>query len=162
MKLARIAAAWVLLTLAGCASTLPAPAPSDAAAQRWQGRLLVKVADAPPSSFSSSFELQGTAQHGQLELTSPLGSILARIVWTPQTASLQTHAQPRNFANLDALTLEVVGAELPVAHLFDWLQGKATAAEGWDVDLSAQADGRILAHRKLPQPAVDLRIVLDR
>ncbi|MBC7918839.1 MAG: hypothetical protein H7Y28_13615 [Rhodoferax sp.] len=115
-----------------------------------------------PSSFSSSFELQGNATTGQLAFTNTLGTILARIAWTPGSATLQTLSRPQTFPDMDALTLYAAGAELPVAQLFDWLQGQATPSPGWEVDLSAQAEGRISAHRNAPAPEVDLRIVLDR
>ena len=165
-RFARIARSlWLLLFLAcvaGCASTLPATTPIDAAAPHWQGRLLVKVTGPQPSSFSSSFELRGSATTGQLELSNVLGNVLARIVWAPGSASLHSSGAPQHFDGLDALTLKIVGAELPVAHLFDWLQGQPRAADGWQLDLSAQDQGRILAHRNTPLPEVDLRIVLDR
>lgn len=151
----------LLAFLAGCASTPPPPAP-DASAPLWQGRLAVKVLGPQANSFASAFELQGNADQGQLELTSPLGSVLARIRWAPGSASLQTSGAPQQFANLDALTLQVVGTELPIAHLFDWLQGRPAAADGWQADLSAQESGRIVARRNSPLPEVDLRIALEK
>lgn len=128
---------------------------------RWQGRLLVKVAEPNPSSFSSSFELQGTATTGQLAFTNALGTTLARIAWAPGSATLQTISSPQAFTDMDALTLYAAGAELPVAQLFDWLKGQPTPSPGWEVDLSAQPKGRISAHRKAPLPEVSLRIVLE-
>ena len=47
------------------------------------------------------------------------------------------------------------------AALFDWLQGRATAAAGWQVDLSRMEQGRLSARRHDPQPPAALRIVLD-
>ena len=126
-----------------------------------QGRLLVKVAGPNPSNFSSSFELQGNATAGQLAFTNALGTILARISWAPGSATLQTISIPQTFPDLDALTLYAAGAELPVAQLFDWLQGQATPSPGWEVDLSTRAEGRLSAHRSAPLPEVDLRIVLE-
>jgi outer membrane lipoprotein LolB len=129
---------------------------------RWQGRLLVKVSGPNPSSFSSSFELQGNATTGQLAFTNALGTTLGRIAWAPGSATLQTVSSPQTFADMDALTLYAAGAELPVARLFDWLGGQATPSPGWEVDLSAQPQGRVNAHRSTPLPEVDLRIVLEK
>lgn len=158
---AMMAFAIAALLIAGCASPVKPANTFDTAIPQWQGRLLVKVAGSPPTSFSSSFELQGNAQAGQLAFTNPLGTILARIAWTPDAATLQTISSPQTFESLDALTLYAVGAELPVTHLFDWLQGQATPSPGWQVDLSSQPQGRLSAHRSTPRPEVDLRIVLE-
>ncbi len=123
--------------------------------------MLVKVAGPSPSNFSSSFELQGTATVGQLTFTNTLGTVLARISWAPGSATLQTTSSPQTFPDMDALTLYAAGAELPVGPLFDWLQGRPTPSDGWEVDLSGRAEGRLSAHRNTPLPNVDLRIVLE-
>jgi len=159
----RLAALFTAIVfIAGCAFPARQTAVLDDATPRWQGRLLVKVAGPSPSSFSSSFELQGNADTGQLAFTNTLGTILARIAWAPGSATLQTISSPQTFPSLDALTLHAAGAELPVGNLFDWLRGQASTSPGWEVDLSAQNEGRISAHRSAPLPEVDLRIVLDR
>ena len=49
-----------------------------------------------------------------------------------------------------------------LAALFDWLGGVPTPVAGWLTDLSGLREGRLLARRESPGPAVELRIVLDR
>ena len=62
-----------------------------------------------------------------------------------------------------SLAQQATGTELPVAALFDWLRGTATAAPGWDADLSQLPEGRLLARRMADSaPAVELRILLER
>jgi outer membrane lipoprotein LolB len=158
----RTAAALIATFLiAGCAVPLRQSDKLDDLTPHWQGRLSVKVTGPNPSSFSSSFELQGNATAGQLAFTNTLGTILARISWAPGSATLQTISSPQTFPDMDALTLYAAGAELPLAQLFDWLQGQPTPSPGWEMDLSAQPQGRISAHRSAPLPNVDLRIVLE-
>jgi outer membrane lipoprotein LolB len=55
----------------------------------------------------------------------------------------------------------VTGTPLPIAALFDWLQGRATEVPGWHVDLSQVAQGRLRAQRTSPPPAADLRVAFD-
>lgn len=163
MRVGRIAAALVATFLiASCAVPMRQKATFDDGVPHWQGRLLVKVTGPNPSSFSSSFELQGNATTGQLAFTNALGTILARISWAPGSATLQTVSSPQTFPDMDALTLYAAGAELPVTQLFDWLQGRPTPSPGWAVDLSGQPEGRLSAHRNAPLPEVDMRIVLEK
>ena len=67
----------------------------------------------------------------------------------------------RDLASLQALLEAATGARLPVDALFGWLAGADARAAGWQVDLSRRADGRILARRPAPAPAVELRILLE-
>ncbi len=144
--------------LAGCAA--PARAPVDGA--RWSGRLALQVEGDAQRSFSAGFDLRGSARAGELELTTPLGSLAALLQWAPGSARLWTPGQPaRTAASLDQLVSQATGAPLPVAALFDWLAGIPTSAEGWQADLSQRPQGRLRA-RKLTAPAADLRLVLEQ
>lgn len=157
-------AAAALLALAGCAQParqLQADAASTTVAGHWSGRLALQVEDAQNQSFSAGFELLGTPQHGELLLFTPLGSTLARLVWTAGQATLQQGSDIKTSDSLPALVQELTGSALPIAALFDWLQGQATAAAGWEVDLSRMPQGRLLARRSDPQPPATLRVVLD-
>lgn len=119
------------------------------------------LASEPAQSFSAGFSLSGNPQAGELSLTSPLGSTLAVLRWQPGQAWLQQGEQARRFESLDALAAEVTGTPLPVRSLFAWLRGTPEAVEGWQVDLSQLADGRIAAQRLMPLPTAQLRVVLD-
>ena len=122
----------------------------------------VQVGGAQPQTTSGSFELSGSPSQGELVLLNPLGNIVARVQWTAQQASVTQGQQTRQAGSLDELTQELMGTSLPIAALFDWLQGKPTPALGWEADLSAHGEGKITAQRLFPQPEASLRIVLER
>ena len=172
------AAALALLLAAGCASVAPPAPPPEG--DSLSGRLALRVEASPGQdarSVSAAFELQGRPERGRLALTSPLGTTLAQARWQPGAVRLATSQGEADYPDLDALTREVLGESLPVAALFDWLQGRpwpgapsvASAAPeaegfrqlGWRVDLSRFADAAIAAVREQP-PVVTVRIKMDR
>lgn len=148
----------VVLTLAGCATSRP-DAPRDASS--WSGRLALTVHSEPPQSYSAGFELRGAPAAGELQLTSPLGTVLASVHWSAQGAELRQGTQVTRRLSLDELTTDLGGTPLPVAALFGWLQGQAAEADGWKADLSRHADGRVLARRLQPLPTAELRLVFQ-
>ena len=150
----------VIPTLAACAQLPRAELPADAELRT--GRLAMSVQDQPSQSFSAAFELRGQPEAGRLTLLNPLGGTLAVLQWQPGRAELATPGQPpRQFVALGAMVEHATGAPIPVAALFDWLDGKATAVPGWEVDLSQVSEGRLRAVRRQPLPGADLRVVLD-
>ncbi|WP_090043471.1 lipoprotein insertase outer membrane protein LolB [Limnohabitans sp. 2KL-27] len=148
-----------LLSLAGCAT--PRPRPADPAAF-WSGRLALQLQSNPPQNWSASFELQGSAEQGQLVLLSPIGTTFARLSWTPQAALLEQGQDKTEGSSLQSLSQRLTGTDLPIAALFEWLAGKALDAPGWQVDLSAHPQGRLTARKMAPGPEAVLRILLDR
>ena len=168
--------ATVLLcaALAGCTTLAPlAPAlPGEAIS----GRLALRV-DATPReparAFSAAFDLRGSAGDGVLSLSTPLGSTLGQARWQPGVVTLATPQGTRRFADLDAMTREVLGESVPVDAWFDWLRGRpwpgatSTASAsgfaqlGWSVDVSGRAEGSVVAVRTSPPPVVTVRIRLD-
>ncbi|MCF8167741.1 MAG: hypothetical protein K9K38_05470 [Rhodoferax sp.] len=151
-----------LALLVGCAVAPKLPGANDAGSPRWQGRMAVKVHTEPPQQFSASFELLGTALNGTLTFTSILGNTLAQLQWAPTQATLTTLGEPQRFDSLASLTRHVAGTDLPVESLFAWLSGRAATAQGWQANLDNIAEGRINAQRQSPEPAADLRIVLEQ
>lgn len=171
----RLAAVIAAAVLSGCA-TVPPPGPGDSLA----GRLTVRVEPTPASearNVTASFDLQGSPQEGQLDLSTPLGTVLAQARWSPDKVALVTPQGETRFANLDELTREVLGESLPVAALFDWLRGRpwpgapsassAAPSEpgfqqlGWQVSLARFAEGWISARRE-QAPVVTVRAKLER
>lgn len=178
------AAAWlpsmaaVLALVAGCAAVPPAtPVP---AGEPLSGRLSVRVEGldgAAARSLSASFELQGDAENGSLNLATPLGTVLAQARWAPRRVVLSTPQGESSFDNLDALTREVLGEPVPVAALFDWLRGRpwpgaastalVPATEpgfqqlGWAVNLARFDRSAVTAQRE-QAPTVTVRAQLDR
>ncbi|MCZ8074780.1 MAG: lipoprotein insertase outer membrane protein LolB [Paucibacter sp.] len=171
----------LLPILSGCASLAPQAAPAallnapDAA--HLTGRLSVQVtgANGRPSGGNVSFDISGGPAAGQLELSTPLGALVARARWGGGEVSLQTPEGERRFEDLDALTREMLGEAIPLAALFDWLRGQPwpqAAHEplpapqsgfeqlGWRLDLARRADGLIIASRN-GEPSVTLRARLD-
>lgn len=173
----RSLAALSAALLVGACASVPTAAPGSG--DTLAGRLAVKV-DAwngsAARSVSAAFELQGTPQVGRLNLSTPLGSVLAQARWSPDAVVLATPQGERRFANLDELTAEVLGESLPVPALFDWLRGRpwpgapsvATTppAErgfeqlGWSVNLARFDEAWVVATRAQP-PVVTVRAKLD-
>lgn len=158
-------AAAILLT--ACAAP---PKPVNATdLPAWSGRLSITT-DATPNQpaqqTSAGFSLQGREQAGQLDLFTPLGGKAAELKWQGESAVLTTSEGKKNYPNLPIAAQSLTGTEIPIAELFDWLQGKpAKASEdenGWKVDLTRYSEGRITASRDWPVPKVVLRVVLER
>ena len=118
-------------------------------------------ANQPGQSFNAAFELQGNAQQGWLLLLTPLGSTAASVRWTAAAATLQSGGETREFAGLDALIAHLLGTDIPVAALFAWLDGQPAAHDGWQVDLTQRAQGKITARRLAPAPVAELRLILE-
>lgn len=164
MALARPGAARRLLLLLAASLLLSAcatPSPNTAGDSSWSGRLALQVDSTPPQSFSAGFDLHGSPQAGELQLTSPLGITLASVHWVPGSAELRQGEQITRRNNLDELTTHLGGTALPVAALFAWLRGQPLDASGWQADLSRLPEGRLTARRTQPLPSAELRIVFQ-
>jgi outer membrane lipoprotein LolB len=168
------------LLLSACANLTPLPALKTSDGDvRLTGRLSVQVAGGQGGTAQGGnalFDLAGSPAAGQLELSTPLGSLLARARWSANEVLLQTPNEERRFDTLDALTRELLGEAIPVTALFDWLHGRpwpqvasvplADGAAGfsqlgWQIDLSQFNEGLVLAKRPT-EPAVTLRARLER
>ena len=170
------------LLLAACATH-----PPPLAGAVHSGRLAVR-SDASGSqaahSVSGQFELSGSAASGQLVLTSPIGTTVARARWSqpagalgePSEIELEADGRTSHFDSLDAMMRQALGDSLPLAAMFDWLAGRpwpaapATRAAdgdsfeqlGWRVDLSQFASSQLIAaERPAPPPALHVRVKLD-
>ena len=174
MRLAALALSLVML--GGCASLKHQAKPQVEGDLHLSGRLSVQVAGnagGKASGGNGAFELTGQPAAGQLELSTPLGSLVARAVWRDGDVRLQTPEDERRYEDLDALTREMLGEAIPVAALFDWLQGRpwAQAANtpvsggfeqlGWQIDLSHFPEGLIVATRRA-DPLVTLKARIDK
>lgn len=161
-RLPCIVMAFVLALLAGCAQ--PPKAPAEALSERtyWSGRLALQVEEQAAQSFSAAFELQGNATRGELTLLNPLGNVLAQLHWQPGNAHLQADGKMRESASLPELLEQTVDTPIPVLALFSWLRGLPTTAPGWQADLSAIDQGRLVATRYEPLPRATLRVTFER
>jgi outer membrane lipoprotein LolB len=164
----------IALFLSGCASLEQAPLAIKSEGDiALSGRLSVQVAgsNGRATGGNAGFDLTGNPAAGRLELSTPLGSLVARASWNAQgLVTLQTPDSERQFENLDALTRELLGEAIPVAALFDWLQGRPwpqAASQpltpgpgfsqlGWRIELAGLEQGAIVATR-VAEPLVTLR-----
>jgi outer membrane lipoprotein LolB len=170
---------WAVCLLSACA-TVPAatntftpPANSDASTQVVEvqaetpaptfkaGRFALQIDSQPPQSFISSFDLTGGWPDGLLNIYNPLGMQMARVEWTAQGARLVLGSQVREAANLESLVLQLTGTRLPTAALIDWLGGKPSPAEGWNVDVSEWHLRRLVLERVQPAPRTVLRLAFE-
>lgn len=158
----RLALAFAIVFIAGCASMTGARGPIGLQGSHWQGRLLLTVHSHPVQALSADFDLQGDAQMGVLAFFTPLGTTVARMQWGADGAYLQASGETQHFESLDALTLHTTGAVLPIASLFAWLKGIEPTTPGWQVDLRNLANGRLNAQRLAPETPAELKIILDR
>ncbi len=153
----RAATAGLALLLGGCAAPTIVRPP-----QFWSGRLGLQVFSDPPQNYHAGFELQGSAEAGELTLLSPVGSVLARLQWRAELATLERGKERWQKPSVDQLMQQLIPAAVPMATLFDWLQGKPSADPYWHADLSGYAEGRIRAQRPQALPRAELRLLLDR
>jgi outer membrane lipoprotein LolB len=154
---------FALILIAGCASQPGAGGQFDTQTRAaWSGRLALRIDSAPPQSFSALFDLRGTPQAGELTLTTPIGSTIAVLQWSPGEALLRNGSQTKRYASVDTLVETVTGAAIPIGALFAWLAGRNEPVPGWQADLAQVANGRLQATRQSPQPTADLRIAFEQ
>jgi outer membrane lipoprotein LolB len=162
-----------LALLSACASPIPPTAPPlNVDTVILSGKLSVRIDalnDSPPHSLSALFDLRSTdGQSGQLELSSPLGTLMGRASWDPHQARLTTPKGERAYSDLSALSEDLLGERVPMEALFDWLNSRpwpgATSLPlpepsrgfsqlGWSIKLDRENEGVILAERASP-PAI--------
>jgi outer membrane lipoprotein LolB len=124
--------------LSGCATTsIPTGIQAGALVAPYSesidlsGKLSVRYQkDGQPENIIGNFTWTQRPGRIDVSLSSPLSTI-AEISVTPQAATLtQANRAPRVAKDIDALTEQALGWQLPVAGLRDWLQGYATDAQG--------------------------------
>ncbi len=174
--------AALALSLGACAMH-----PPPLAGAVHSGKLAVRsdASDAQAAhSVSGQFELSGSPSSGQLVLTSPIGTTVARARWShpagaqgePSDIELEADGRTSHFDSLDEMMQQALGDKLPLAAMFDWLAGRpwpaapaARAADGmsfeqlgWRVDLSQFASSQLIAaERPAPPPTLHVRVKLD-
>lgn len=159
------------LALAGCMTPPPTATPGVVR----MGRLVAQVSELPGEparQFSAAFELRGHALSGELDLLSPLGTVMARARWHDGGVQLATANETYRFRSPADLSRRLLGEPLPLEALFDWLEGRPwdgaphTARPqgfeqaGWEVDISALPKGLLAVQRDGPRP-VRLRVRLE-
>ena len=182
-RLTPITSALTLAALLSACATHPPALPGHV----YSGKLAVRTdaaPDQPSRAVSGQFELSGNASDGQLILTSPLGTTLARARWSdpvgsqgvPSKIELESDAGTTHYATLEDMMQRAIGDQLPLPAMFDWLSGhpwpnapvtrggaKGSFDQlGWHVDLAQFRDNRLIdAQRAQPVPALHVRVKLD-
>ncbi len=187
----RVASCWltglmVLAVLGGCATPLPAPAPASSTDVVRDGRFAVKSESfgREPQAVQGGYTWHDTGRTLTLDLTNPLGSVLARVRVEPGVAVLtRANGDVTRAPDPDALLQTVLGQPMPVQGLRQWLrtlrepasgmqavsrdpQGRIVAFEqdGWRVELSRFDDAgpRLLVlSRQEADRTISLRLVVD-
>ena len=178
----RAGALALAFLLQACVSH-PPPLPGHV----YSGRLAVRTdsaPDLPARSVSGQFELSGNASSGQLVLTSPIGTTVARARWSdpvgtqgvPSKIELEADGATTHYATLEEMMQRAIGDQLPLPGMFDWLSGHPWPAAsvqrgadgvsfdqlGWHVDLSQFAGNNLIdAQRPQPAPTLHVRVKLD-
>ncbi len=124
--------------------------------------MALRIESEPEQNFAALFELRGTAETGELTLTSPIGSTLAALRWAPGEAVLNDGSRTRRFDSVDLLIQAATGATIPVGALFSWLEGRDVQVSGWKAELGQLAQGQLQASREAPLPRANLRVVFER
>lgn len=171
------------LALAGCA-TLPPQAPLE---RVHSGRFAATTTlDDRRENSSGRFTLSVGGDRLVLDLSSPVGTTLARIDVGAHGATLRTadNGATRHGRDAEALALEVLGWPLPAAGIGDWIEGRpapgrpsraierdgtvaAIEQDGWTIEIAerfaAGSPRRIVISRPAlgEAPAITLRLVLD-
>lgn len=162
-RTAVLVSAFAFMGVTGCVSTARLnPATGADARSSWSGRMSLRIESEPAQTFAALFDLTGTADTGELVLTTPVGSTLARLQWSPGEALLRSGTDKRRYASVDALIEAATGAAIPVGALFGWLAGRDESVPGWRANLTQVAAGRLQATREAPSPRADLRIAFER
>ncbi len=179
-----------LSVLAGCA----APPISDAQAKaadtlstlNRSGRFAMKseVFGRTPEAIQGGFAWRDRGQILTLDLTNPMGTVLARVEVGPQGALLQeSNGKVTRASHPDALVRQAIGQEIPVSGLRAWMRGQPAAGSsaeevartagklsqlrqnGWSIDLSRydELGPRLLVlTRQDGERTVTLRLVIDQ
>ena len=158
-------AGWlsILLFLTACSSAPIVQPSAQRSDNHWQGRLALKVEGPAAQAWTAFFELDGNPERGSLVLNSLFGTRLARMQWSPNSASLQTPNETLQFSSLEAMATHHTSSPIPVAALFSWLQGQRFDVKGWDVSLDQLPQGRLSALQRGPANALtELKVILER
>jgi len=156
---------------------------ADAFSRTGRFALTVQTPDAPPQATQGGFAWHDDGRVLRVNLTNPVGSVLAQLRVAPERAVLvRGHEDEEAAQDPDALAARVLGRAVPVARLRTWLraqvslqatdvehddQGRVSAftQDGWRVRWSRfDAHGpRVLRLTRSDAPGqhVQLRLVID-
>ncbi|TMH01648.1 MAG: outer membrane lipoprotein LolB [Betaproteobacteria bacterium] len=186
-RVARFAAIANLLMLAACAST---PAPRDALPFKFADTRTVYEIDGRLSArhdadaFAANFHWSHAGDRDELDLASPLGQTVARLMGDARGVLLQTpDGKVETASDWTTLTSRGLGWALPIEGLAFWVQGAPRKGAPFTAEASADGTPGVLrqdgwtivyqafvkdatgvsrpARMTLDYPGVELRLVID-
>jgi outer membrane lipoprotein LolB len=179
---------WLACSLVGLLTACATPsriAGGPAQAFERVGRFAVSATGygSSPQAVQGGFAWNDDGRTLRLDLSNPLGNILARVQVQPGESVLtRADGTPERAADPDGLVEQVLGSVIPVAGLRDWLQGRTGARpveslrkdkdgriggfvqNGWHVELSnydAQGPRLLRLVRDAAGRHVSVRLVVD-
>lgn len=191
-RLTRVAAFAVIAGLAACTTPKPLIQADPSLSQEQQllrdGRFALLVFDRAlernTDSVQGNFRWLSQQERITLDLSSPLGQVLARVEVRPGHASMtRANGEYLEASNPDELVAQVLGNPIPVTGLQYWIHGRAMPmysieqAEydeakrltrfqqaGWRVTMSdydAQGPKRLALIRQVSNQRINVRISID-
>ena len=115
--------------------------PTQALKGSWDGRFAVKMSDRPNSKTqggTGSFTLSKNGYSDTLEIRSPMGGAIAKIVINPGEAILERDGQVVTAIDADTLIQNTLGLPLPARGLSNWLRGEVRPGSEASVDRNAK------------------------
>ena len=122
-----------------------------------------------------SFDGEGDGTAGRLDLSSQLGTVVARLQWDAQSATLETSQGVNRYASLEAMCAQLFGEPLPLKSVLQWMKGRPDPSLpvewlggeagtfrqlGWMVRLDRWAEGLLQAERDQGR-LIQLKVKLD-
>lgn len=179
-----LAVCLALALAAGCATQRPQPdLPSSSAGLEdfsLEGRVAVKVEQ---KGYSANLRWRHAGDVDALRLLSPVGTTVATLDATPAGVTLvDADRKVHRSSDIEALTRDVLGWDLPLDGLRHWVLGRPDPAapvdeqardardrltrlsqSGWRIAYQAYAgDGVLPSRLTLVREGLNLRLVIDR
>ncbi|NBS72600.1 MAG: hypothetical protein EBT78_02430 [Betaproteobacteria bacterium] len=126
-----------------------------------QGRLSLQIDSSPSQVLFAPFEMRGSASKGQIDIYSPLGSILAQAMWDSEQAVLINGQRRQVFANMNDLEQKLLGTPISLPEVIQFYQSKSITPvlKGWVV--KRETPERLVLDRNEPLPHIQLKIQID-
>ena len=158
----------------------------QAAKGSWDGRFAVKViglTESQNQGGSGGFTLTQEALKDVLEIRSPMGGSIAKIIITPGEATLESDGKVVTAVDADTLVQNTLGLPLPARGLSNWLRGEVRpgseasidrnakgqvskiSQDGWDLVYTWSNTNRLeklIMTRSSNIGSIDIRLVFDR
>jgi outer membrane biogenesis lipoprotein LolB/uncharacterized protein HemY len=158
----------------------------DVIANQWDGRFAVKMNDRPTNNNqggNGSFTLTKNGLSDTLEIRSPMGGAIAKIIINPGEAILERDGKKVSAIDADTLIQNTLGIPLPARGLSNWLNGqlrsgsparlerdekgqvKRISQDGWNLAYiwnESKKIERLTMTRNTNTGTIDVRLIFDQ